>query len=293
MVGIQRKFVYGSLLLLFTVVIVCCGRKTDEKKIPVAKVFDKYLYLSDIQRIFPQKVTKDDSIALAQSYITTWIKTQLVVNKAELNLTAEQLDINQQIEAYRSSLLIYKYEDQMIKEKLDTSVNDEELETYFNQYTASFVLDYNVVKALYIKVLKTAPDIANVRKWYKSDEHEDIKKLDNYCHNYAAKYDYFKDNWVNFDIVQREIPKQILNEEEFLKTNQYIEQEDKDYYYFIYIKEHNLKGAIPPFIVVKSQIKDIILSKRKIKFLSDLENKIYNDAQDHSNFAIYNLEKSK
>jgi hypothetical protein len=172
-------------------------------------------------------------------------------------------------------------------------VNDEELETYFNQYTASFVLDYNVVKALYIKVLKTAPDIANVRKWYKSDEHEDIKKLDNYCHNYAAKYDYFKDNWVNFDIVQREIPKQILNEEEFLKTNQYIEQEDKDYYYFIYIKEHNLKGAIPPFIVVKSQIKDIILSKRKIKFLSDLENKIYNDAQDHSNFAIYNLEKSK
>ena|ERR1035437_96059 len=293
MVGIKRKFVYGSLLLLFTVVIVCCGRKTDEKKIPVAKVFDKYLYLSDIQRIFPQKVTKDDSIALAQSYITTWIKTQLVVNKAELNLTAEQLDINQQIEAYRSSLLIYKYEDQMIKEKLDTSVNDEELETYFNQYTASFVLDYNVVKALYIKVLKTAPDIANVRKWYKSDEHEDIKKLDNYCHNYAAKYDYFKDNWVNFDIVQREIPKQILNEEEFLKTNQYIEQEDKDYYYFIYIKEHNLKGAIPPFIVVKSQIKDIILSKRKIKFLSDLENKIYNDAQDHSNFAIYNLEKSK
>jgi len=291
MVGIKRKFVYGSLLLLLAIAIVCCGRKTSEKKIPVAKVLDKYLYLSDIQRIFPQKVTKDDSIALAQSYITTWIKTQLVVNKAELNLTAEQLDINQQIEAYRSSLLIYKYEDQMIKEKLDTAVNDEELETYFNQNTASFVLDYNVVKALYIKVRKAAPDIANLRKWYKSDEHDDIKKLDSYCHNYADKYDYFKDNWVNFDIVQREIPKQILNEDEFLKDNQYIEQEDKDYYYFVYIKEHNSKGAIPPFMVVKSQIKDIILSKRKIKFLSDLENKIYNDAQDHSNFAIYNLEK--
>jgi hypothetical protein len=293
MVGIKRKFVFGSLLLLFTALILCCSRKTNDKKIPVAKVFDKYLYLSDIQRIFPQKVTRDDSIALAQSYITTWIKTQLVVSKAELNLTAEQLDINQQIEAYRSSLLIYKYEDQMIKEKLDTSVNDEELETYFNQNTASFVLDNNVVKALYIKLPKAAPDIANVKKWYKSDEHEEVKKLDSYCHNYAAKYDYFKDNWINFDIVQREIPKQILNEEEFLRNNQYIEQEDKDYFYFVYIKEHNLKGAIPPFIVVKSQIKDIILSKRKIKFLSDLENKIYNDAQDHSNFAIYNLEKSK
>jgi len=289
---IKRNLSFAFLmLLLIATFMASCNRKPQDKKIPVAKVYDKYLYLSDIQHIFPEKVTKDDSIALAKSYITTWIKTQLIVNKAELNLPAEQLDINQQIDAYRSSLLIYKYEDQMIKEKLDTTVTDEEMEAYFNQNTASFVLEENVVKALYIKVPKTAPDINNVKTWYKSEEHEDIKKLDSYCYNYAAKYDYFKDNWVNFENILRGLPKQIDNEDEFLKKNRYIEQEDKDFYYFVYIKEHNSKGAIPPFIVVKSKIKDIIFNKRKIKFLSDLENKIFNDAQDHSNFAIYNLEK--
>jgi len=107
---IKQKTVYTIVLLLIAAFTICCSRKASDKKVPVAKVYDKYLYLSDIQHIFPQKVTKDDSIALAQSYITTWVKTQLIVNKAELNLSAEQLDINQQIEAYRSSLLIYKYE---------------------------------------------------------------------------------------------------------------------------------------------------------------------------------------
>jgi hypothetical protein len=291
MYWIKQHFHFAFLILLATGFIVSCNKKPEEKKIPVAKVYDKYLYLSDIQHIFPEKVTKDDSLALAKSYITTWIKTQLIVNKAELNLTADQLDINQQIDAYRSSLLIYKYEDQMIKDKLDTVVSDQEMEAYFDQNTASFVLEENVVKALYIKIPKTAPDINNVKKWYKSDEHEDIKKLDSYCYNYAAKYDYFKDNWVKFETIQRELPNQIANEDEFLKKSQYIEQEDKGFYYFVYIKEHNSKGSIPLFIVVKSKIKDIIFNKRKIKFLSDLENKIYNDAQDHSNFAIYNLEK--
>jgi len=286
-----RTIDLALLLLLLSAVLVSCSKKQHDRKIPVAKVSDKYLYLSDIQHIFPYKVTKEDSIALAQSYITTWIKTELVVNKAELNLPPDQLDINQQIDAYRSSLLIYKYEEQMIKEKLDTIVKDEEMETYFNQNASSFILEENVVKALFIKIPKTAPNIDNVKKWYKSDQHEDIKKLDSYCYNYAAKYDYFKDNWLNFEIIQRGLPKPIENEDEFLKSNRYIEQENHGFYYFVYIKEHNSKGAIPPFVVVKSKIKDIILNKRRVKFLGDLENKIYNDAQDHSNFVIYNLEK--
>jgi len=227
-----RNLSLTFLLLLLSTVLNSCGKKQQVSKIPVARVLDKYLYLSDIQHIFPYRVTKDDSIALAQSYINTWIKTQLIVNKAELNLPPDQLDITQQIDAYRSSLLIYKYEDQMIKEKLDTTVTDQAMENYFNQNASSFILEENVVKALYIKIPKTAPDIDNVKKWYKSDEHADIKKLDSYCYNYAAKYDYFKDNWLSFDIIKRELPKPIENEDEFLKENRYIEQENKDFYFF-------------------------------------------------------------
>jgi hypothetical protein len=283
---------YSILIILMAIFLATsCHKKTKEDKIPVAKVLDKYLYFSDIQHIFPSKITKEDSISLAKSYISTWIKTQLILNKAELNLSADQLDITQQIEAYRSSLLIYKYEELMLKDKLDTVVSDAEIEAYFNQNASNFILEENLIKVLFIKIPKKAPNIDKLKIWYKSDQREDIKKLDSYCYNYAAKYDYFKDNWVLFSFIQNELPNKIENEDEYLKANKYIEQEDNDFFYFVYIKERNSKGAISPINFVHNKIKDIIINKRKVKFLTDLETKIYNDAQDHDHFVIYNYEK--
>ncbi|HEY4785480.1 MAG TPA: hypothetical protein VIH57_05505 [Bacteroidales bacterium] len=281
------KSVIWMLALVF---IVSCGKK-QEQKIPVAKFNDKYLYLSDIQHIFPKGVSKEDSISLARAYITTWVKTQLLVNKAEINLPKDQLNVDEQLEAYRSSLLIFKYEEQMIKDKLDTTVSDDEMEQYFNQNASSLILDDNVVKALFIKVPKNAPDIDNLKKWYKSDQREEIKKLDSYCFNYAVKFDYFKDEWVNFDVINSELPKPIANEDEYLSNNRTIEQSDSSFLYFVYLKEKVSKGSVSPLDFIKPKIKDIIVNKRKIKFLDDLETKIYHDAEDHDNFTIYNLEK--
>lgn len=270
---------------------IACNKTTKDGKIPVAKVLDKYLYLTDIQQIFPLGISKDDSASLAKSYITTWVKTKLILNKAELNLSSDQLDVTQQIETYRSSLLIYKYEELMLKDKLDTIVADTTIEEYFNQNASNFILDENLVKALYIKIPRKAPNIDKVRSWYKSDQREDIKKLDSYCYNYATKYDYFKDNWIFFSLIQSELPSRIENEDDFLKANKFIEQADSVFYYFVYVKDRNSKGAVSPINFVHNRIKDIIINKRKVKFLTDLETKIYNDAQDHDNFVIYNYEK--
>jgi hypothetical protein len=45
-------------------------------------------------------------------------------------------------------LLIYKYEEQMLRDRLDTVVSDAEIEQYFNQNASNFVLEENIVKAL-------------------------------------------------------------------------------------------------------------------------------------------------
>src|SRR6266702_5706169 len=106
---LETKSNYKSLALLLLLVMIIlimpsCKRRTHEKMQPVAKVYDKYLYLSDIQHIFHEKMPKDDSVSIANSYINTWIKTQLLLNKAEINLPPDQLDVEEQIETYRSSL---------------------------------------------------------------------------------------------------------------------------------------------------------------------------------------------
>jgi hypothetical protein len=285
----QSRIVIFFLFLCITATYSCKKNTEVKQRVAVAKVYDTYLYLSDIKHIFPEKVTKQDSIQLATTFINTWIKTQLLLRQAENNLTPEQRDVDQQVLAYKSSLLIYKYEEQMLAQKVDTVVKDAEIEEYYNNNTPNFVLEENLVKALFLKIPKTAPDIDKVKIWYKSENIEEYKKLDSYCYNYAVKYHTFNDNWVVFNMVQLDLPHKIENEDEFLKNNSYIEQEDNEFYYFILIKNKNQKGSLAPLTFVRNKINDIIINKRKVEFLNNLESNIFNDAQ--KNYEIYNLDK--
>lgn len=269
----------------------CGNKKTQDEEVPVAKVEDKILYLKDMQHIFNKSQSKADSTAIAQTYIDNWIKTQLLLKKAELNLTEDQLNISDQLDAYRSSLLIYKYEEQMVRDKVDTTVTKDEIEKYYTENSSNFVLNENLVKALFIKIPISAPENENLKRWYKSDKPEDVKNMEKYCYSYANKYTYFDEDWISFAYFQRQLPKEIENEDEFLKNNRIIETQDDGFLYLVKLNDLRIKGNTAPVEYVRSKIKDIILNKRKLTFISELEKNIYNDAADHSNFKIYNLDK--
>jgi len=216
-----------------------------------------------------------------------WVRKQLIVQKAELNLTDEEKDVNKELDEYRTSLIIYKYEQKLIKEKLDTFVQSSELQKYYTQNISNFILNYDIVKALYIKLPIHAPGIDKVKEWMRSESEENIKKLEGYCFQYAVKYEYFKDEWVNFDNIKMLLPITISDNKQYLKNIKFIELKDTSYYYFVNIKDYKTKGSDSPLKFVESDIKTIILLKRKQKLINDLENKIYFDAIDRDNIKIY------
>ena len=277
----------GLALILFS----CSREKPQTTLVPVAKVNDKFLYLSDLQHIFNKNQTQADSAEFAQSYIENWIKTQLLLKKAELNLSNDQLDISDQIEAYRSSLLIYKYEEQMMREKVDTVVAKDDIEKYYNENNSNFLLDENLVKAVFIKIPLTGPQNEDLKKWYQSEQKEDLNNLEKYCYAYANKYSDFDEDWISFANIQKQLPELLANEDEFLNNNRLIERQDNEFLYLVKIRDIKFKGSVAPIEYVKMKIKDIIINKRKLDFISELEKNIYNDAADHSNFKIYNLDK--
>jgi len=261
------------------------GNKNKEQ--PIARVYNKKLYLSDIQNIFYEDMTKNDSIKVKNNYIENWIKNQLLLQKAELNLTDEQKNISRELENYRISLLAYKYKQNLIKQKLDTAFSDQEIEAYYEKNKANFTLDKNIIKLLYIKLPRTAPNIEHVRKIYKSEDKEDLKGLEDYCYQYANKYDYCRDEWMAFDDILNKIPLQVDDPKKYLASNDHIETADDDHYYFIKILDYKLKTMISPLSFVKENVKSILLNKRKIELLKDLESNIYNNALDHGHFEIY------
>ena len=277
---------YLSIFVL--ILLISCNKKSIENnEITLAKVHDKYLYESDIKNLFTTTVSKDDSVTIARNYINNWIKKQLMLQKAEINLSEESKDIEKQIEDYRSSLLIFKYKQELIKQKMDTIVTDEEIDNYYNEYSANFVLNHNIVKVLYLKISKEAPEIDKIKRWYKSNNTEDLSRLEDYCYQYATKFDDFDNNWIPFNNLLIEIPANIVDQERYLRYNKYIEPEDDLFYYFVKINEYSLKSTVQPLEYARLKIKSIILNKRKFTFIDELENTIYNDALNHNEFIIY------
>jgi len=291
---IQRKNNFSPpilillMLILFLSILIGCqkfeSRKTEK---PLARVGQTYLYPSDITGIFQANLSQNDSLLILNNFIDKWIKKQLLLQKAELNLTEEQKDVHNQIEEYRSSLLIFKYEQSLILQKLDTVITQAEIEEYYNENPSNFILDMNLVKALFIKLPRNAPNLETFRKLYGSEKEEDIQQLENYCYQYAAKYDFFNDAWINFTRIQSELPQTVWSPERSLSWTRKIEQKDSVYNYFVYIRDHRLEGEPVPIEYVGDKIESIILNKRKVRFITEMENDIYNDGMSKGEFSIY------
>ena len=273
--------------LIIVLFIVSCSNPDKQNNKPVARVLEKYLYLSDIKKIVSDQVTPADSAVIVGNYIDHWLKKQLILQKAELNLTDEQKNVDKQIEDYRSSLIIYKYKQKFIEQKLDTVITDKIIEEYYDSYASEFKLNNNIIIPLYIKILKTTPDIFKLRKWYKSEENDDIKQLEEYCYQYAKKFVFLEDNWISFSDLLKEVPIKINNHEQYLKYNKFIEAQDTLYYYFINIKDYKLKNEVSPLSIIENKIISIILNKRKLQLIQYLEKNMYQDALGNNDFEVY------
>ncbi len=276
------------VVLCLGLALTACTKTSKKGNKPVAKVGDKYLYFSQMDHIFPKGSTPEDSLSLAKLYIDNWIKTQLLLRKAELNLTEDQSDISEELETYRTSLLIYKYEEQLLGNKLDTAVSKTEIQNYYEANTANFLLDEYAVKALYLKIPVDAPNIKDVKRWYVSDREKDIQDLTHYCYNYANKFDFFNDDWVLWSEIEKVLPQKEAATKLVAQSNK-IEQEDNGFIYLVYIKEKRGTGEVTPLNIIKDKVKNIIINKRKLNFISELEYNIYNDALVKKQFEIYKI----
>lgn len=275
------------IVILLGLILCSCNKTNNKDKNPVARVNDKYLYQTDLKNIVPEKTPQEDSINIIKDYIEKWVKRQVIISKAELNLTAEQKDVNELIEKYRAALLIYKYQQEYLNQKIDTNLTDEDIEKYFAEHTSEFKLENNIVKALYLKIPLSAPKINYVKKWYTSENEKDIQSLTDYCSQFANKYDEFNDSWINFTELLINLPINI-DQNIFLKTNKTIETKDSLFYYFVNIRAIKFIQEVAPFEYVKSRISKIIINKRKLELLKNLEQDLYQDAITNKEVEIYN-----
>jgi hypothetical protein len=272
------------LLLLLPGCSLLEGEKNGE---PVARVFDELLYAADLNDAIPNGTNQQDSVFLAKRYIENWVKDQLLKHRAEQYLTEEQMDFDKQIEEYHRSLLIFTYRQKLLQQKLDTIVPDTEIQAYFDENPSNFLLNHDVIKGSYIKVPLTAPRMNQLRHWSWNNREEDLDQMEKYCLSYADKFSDFNDTWVYFSSIKVQFPMRISQPSRYLRNNRNLETSDSLYRYFLHVSDHLAEGEVAPLELVSGDIANIIMNKRKIQFIQELEHRVYTDGVTRNQFEIY------
>ncbi len=269
---------YRAIAFILLLSFGCSSNQELPEEKAVARAFNSYLYWSDISELLIDAKNKEDSFNIIQSYLQKWTKKKILLKLANENLSPEKLDVSKEVEEFKNSLLIYRYQQAYIAQKLDTVVSDSEIEEYYNKHQNELILNENIVKAFLIQVPRTFNQINRLKTIYKSEKAQDIKALDVICNKYAYQCNDFNNDWISFDKVLSYLPVSIANTTEFLKSNKSIEALDSNFVYLVHIKDYKLAGDImPKEWGAKQVVIPNILMTRKQKLLEELENKALED----------------
>jgi hypothetical protein len=279
------------VIFLASVLLLQCTKNEEVNDMVIAEVGEKKLYQSDLSQIIPKEIEGQDSLLMANDYIRKWVKQELLIQKANENLTLEQKNLTKEIEEYRNSLIIYKYKNELMNQQMDTMVTKTQIEQYYNANPDNFKLNSNIVKAIFIKIPIDIANIKQIKELVDDSSEEGKNGLREYCIQYAKSFDFFNDNWVNFDIVKNNIPEEIADDKRFLESSNQIELKDSNYYYLVTIQDYKLQNELSPVEYVENNIKNLILNKRKIEFLKQVEENIYKEGVRQNKFKIYNAER--
>jgi hypothetical protein len=282
----SRQYRFSSLASLLTgcfflFCIIACKKKSandPNSERVIARVYDRYLYADQVSAIVPPGASKADSLMLIRNYVQNWVRQQSVLKRAEDNLDEERKDVERQLEEYRNSLITYIYESELIRQKLDTAVSEQEIEQYYQEHQSSFQLKNNILQVNYFSIPKTAPKQDKVRGWFKSSQPKDKKNLEEYCYQFATNYYFNDEEWVLFDDLIKKVPVKTYDQEHFLRNNRYIEIPDSAVTFFVNIKGFKIKESLSPLSFERDNIRNLILNKRKLDLIKAMEKDAYDDA---------------
>lgn len=253
----------------------------------VARVGDWKLYRSQLDDYIPDYASPEDSASLAAQYINSWAKELLYLKEAEEQLSKEELDVTPEMEAYRRSLLKFRYEQHYIDSRLDTLVTDGQIAEYYEAHRDAFMLKRPILKVRFLDIMKDSPNLPALEKNLASEDFADKALTDSLVYSSALRYFDRSDVWMDAIVLAKEFG---VDYGTMLSTldNSYIriESEDRGDVKIAYVCDIMRRG-VAPLEFCTDEIRGIILSVRKRDLVDSLEQDLLTSALDHKQFVIY------
>ncbi|MDC3344745.1 hypothetical protein OAV59_01145 [Flavobacteriaceae bacterium] len=279
----------NQFYILVCILFISCDflglqKKDIPVRKPIASVYNNNLYTEDIKLLIPKNIEKNDSLVFTRSIINSWAVKQLLLKKAEDNNTQnDNSEINNLVKDYRQALLINGYKERLIKQQLDTLIEQQEIIDYYKLNSKNFRLNEELIKTRYLHFSNDLIDRKEVVKSFKKGTIEDLEELE--IKQLTFKQMMLNDSvWTPLENVLLKIPFSRIN---LLKKTKLLQKEDSLGLYLVTIKDVLLRNQIAPLSYIKPTIKQMILHQRKLQLIRDLEKIILKDAIQNKSYKIH------
>lgn len=280
---------FSVIIITFVCVLSCDFFKKTEDRTPIARVNETYLYEEDIKDLVAEGTSVEDSTLLVNNYITRWATQLLLVEGAERNLPeTTQNNFNKLVSQYKKDLFTKAYLDALVKKNIDTTVSQSEADTVYSKNKETFKLNEELVKFRYINIPQNAINLDDIEKRFKRFDANDKRYLDSISVQFKS-YSLNDSVWVKTSQVIEKVP--VLNAEnkkELLKKSNFLQLKDSLHLYLMQINDVLLQNDYAPLEYVKPTINQIIINKRKLELIKQLEKDITKDAIKNNQFEIFN-----
>ncbi|MDO6758999.1 peptidyl-prolyl cis-trans isomerase [Tamlana sp. 2_MG-2023] len=275
-------------IVLVSLMVSCDYFNKSEEIDALARVNTSYLYHDDIKGLVPEGASKTDSTLIVHNFINRWATQQLLVDGAMLNLSQEKQDaFNKLIVQYKNDLYIKAYIEALVKRSVDTLVTLEEADSYYKTNKDIFKLNEELIKFRYINVDENIINYSDIKERFQRYDRQDKNLLDSISIQFKS-YSLNDSIWIKLSQVINKIPAvNSENKDELLKKSNFIQLKDSLGVYLMQINDVLLRNNTAPLEYVKPTIDQIVINKRKLELIKELEKDITKDAIKNKQFEIY------
>lgn len=264
------------------------GKELNEE--PIARVNDLYLYPSDLKGL-STNADKNDSVKLVQMFVTDWIKRNLLLEKAKQSLPNSMKEIDEKVESYKQSLILYNYENELLSDMQDTLIAADAKQKYYKEFQNNFLLDDDVYQFQFIVLPGNTAQLEDWIETFGSTKSEDKASLNAKVKIGAIKAELSTNKWVTRD----ELAKQIELPIDFfskVKMNSAVQKIDFNEQVILF-KLNGVKasGEIAPFDRVEKAINQILLNKKRTELLNKIYKEIYDSGIHSKNAEDFTISK--
>ena len=279
----KNKLLYISILL-FCAVLSGCQWFEQKRMTGVAVALNgQYLYQSTLDSL-SFGLSSEDSARVVEQYVKQWAKDLLVYDRAK---GAADKAIEALVEDYRRSLYVHAFEQELVERRMPKQVADSIVEQIYAAHPEKFELRESIAKGVLIVVPNGAPNMKKLRGWLTDLNEDNLENIEKFAYNYAVGYELFTDQWRTAQQLLLTMPFEQDEVDRLLRSKQQIELQDSLSTYILQVTDKQMAGEPMPIEYARPEIEKAVLSQRRVQFLQEERERLYEDALRHKKIQFF------